>query len=120
RPRRHRRRRAPGRRARRARAIRGGAVSYEEYGPPDGYCVDCGAETEQEHHWRCRKCFAEQQGWTVRDEDEAPAGALAHQRADREGIFASRALERIADLEARVAELERRAAPWAAMGGTAA
>jgi hypothetical protein len=37
---------------------------YDEHGPPDGSCVDCGEPTEEEHHWRCPDCFAREQGWT--------------------------------------------------------
>jgi hypothetical protein len=84
-------------------------VTWDE---PDGTCVDCGAETEQDHHWRCPSCYRKHQGWDTRgDEPDEP-------RRDRrppagtppESFVAGLADVRrqLADLVVVVAGLERR------------
>jgi len=44
-------------------------MGWDEYEEPDGFCVDCGAETAEAHHRWCMPCYREQ----MRDDDEEPA-----------------------------------------------
>jgi hypothetical protein len=43
---------------------------YEYSNGADGSCQVCGEPTDEEWHTFCRDCFADQQGWTRRDDDD--------------------------------------------------
>ena len=69
-----------------------------------GACNECGEPVEEEHHAYCADCYAEQQGW---DRPPAPdRDALRRQHEERTELSHLRMLERIAELERRVAALE--------------
>ncbi len=38
-----------------------------------GGCNECGQPVEADHHAYCGDCYAEQQGWTVDDENDDEA-----------------------------------------------
>jgi hypothetical protein len=88
-------------------------MSYDEYGAPDGSCVDCGEPTEEDHHWRCADCFREQQGWgrPARPEPGTPpqsfVAGLAEVR-ERLAVLEQAAEGAFDALGQRVAALERR------------
>lgn len=68
-----------------------------------GSCAECGEPVEEEHHAYCPDCYAEQQGWTRRTADLDTRASIENRQWER-------LLERVRDLEHRVAELERKRA----------
>ena len=87
---------------------------YDEYGAPDGECVDCGAATEADYHWRCKPCYAIEQGWTPRGDADDP-GELRKQHVERQSTSLLALVERVAELERRATASERRAEQLAAL-----
>ena len=68
----------------------------------DGYCQECGAETEEEWHAYCSGCYAATQGWS-----QPERAALQAQHDDRQHVTITQLVERVVGLEARVQLLER-------------
>ena len=76
----------------------------------DGSCQNCGAETAEEWHVYCSDCFRQAQGWDDEPRlfDSRPdSAALRFQQEDRERVSLLRLVERLGELERRVANLER-------------
>ena len=72
-----------------------------------GSCQSCGEATAEPWHALCADCYREEQGWSRPDAD-----ALRHQAEDRERVSTLRIIERLNELELRVARLEG-ASDWA-------
>ena len=75
---------------------------FEYANGADGFCQECGAETEEEWHAFCSRCYAGQQGWRRPDAD-----ALAWQHDDRQRVTIAQLVERLGELEVRIRRLER-------------
>ena len=77
----------------------------------DGFCQSCGEATAEPWHAYCFECYREEQGW---DEPEFRASAprrpdpdaLRWQHEERTRVVALDVLERLNELERRVARLE--------------
>jgi hypothetical protein len=65
-----------------------------------GSCQECGDPTEEEHHVFCSDCWAGHNGWRRPSRE-----ALAWQHEDREEVSRLRLLDRVGELERRVATL---------------
>ncbi len=81
----------------------------------DGFCAECGVETDEPWHRLCSDCWAVEQGWR-----RPPRPALRRQHEDRAELSHLRMLERIAELERRVEQLEHPGGLYDVGGGTAA
>ena len=68
-----------------------------------GSCNECGEPVEEEWHAYCPRCYAQEQGWD--EPDPAPALTITDRRFER-------LLERLHDVEIRVARLEHRTGVW--------
>ena len=68
----------------------------------DGFCCECGDETEEEWHAYCAGCYAEQHRWRRPDAD-----ALARQHHDRQRVMVVQLVARLGELEIRIRRLER-------------
>src|SRR5262245_23087059 len=100
-------RRPPRRRGRRGRGLAMGWDDYDgEYANgADGTCQECGADTDEEWHAYCSACYAAQQGWRPRlDEDDDQDDGMAN------GIPAPSAYQ--ADERLKVAWLNGFRAGW--------
>jgi hypothetical protein len=73
---------------------------FEYSNGADGCCQECGEATDEEWHAYCSDCFAAQQGWRRPDRD-----AIETQHETREAVSLLALLERVAELERRVADL---------------
>ena len=71
----------------------------------DGCCQICGESTEEEWHAFCSSCYAEEQGWGPSRHRPDP-DALRQQHEDRAQVVTTRLLERLDEIEIRVARLE--------------
>jgi hypothetical protein len=81
-------------------------TDFEYANGADGSCMDCGGDTDEPWHAYRTSCWRAQQG-SGESPYRADSEGLRWQAEDRSRVVVARLIERLDELERRVAKLER-------------